>query len=266
VQLVAVIGDDFGEREIEVFSGRPIDLRGLVRVPGRTFYWSGEYGFDLNVAQTRDTQLNVFADFKPDLPAEFRNTDVLFLANIHPELQLEVLRQCKRPRLVALDTMNYWISSARDAVERIIREVDLLVFNEAEVRQFTGEANILKAARQVLDLGPKTLVLKRGEYGVLMITRDNVFAAPAYPLETVFDPTGAGDTFAGGFLGYLTSAPELSEAHFRRAIIYGSVLASFNVESFSLDRIRSLTRREIDERYRSFRALTHFEDVEMAVL
>jgi sugar/nucleoside kinase (ribokinase family) len=266
VQLVAVVGDDFGEKEMEVFNGRPIDLSGLTRVTGRTFYWSGEYGFDLNVAQTRDTQLNVFADFKPDLPQEFRNTDVLFLANIHPELQLEVLRQCKRPRLVALDTMNYWISSARDAVERIIREVDLLVFNEAEVRQFTGEANILKAARQVLDLGPKTLVLKRGEYGVLMITRDNVFAAPAYPLETVFDPTGAGDTFAGGFLGYLTSAPELSEAHFRRAIIYGSVLASFNVESFSLDRIRSLTRREIDDRYRSFRALTHFEDVEMAVL
>jgi sugar/nucleoside kinase (ribokinase family) len=262
VQLVAVVGDDFGEEEMEVFDGRPIDTSGLMRVEGgRTFYWRGEYGFDLNVAETRETQLNVFADFRPDLPQAFRKPDVLFLANIHPELQLEVLRQCERPRLVALDTMNYWISSARDAVERIVREADLLVFNEAEVRQFTNEANILKAARMIHDMGPHTLVLKRGEYGVLMITRDNVFAAPAYPLESVFDPTGAGDTFAGGFLGYLASCTDFSDAQLRRAIVFGSVLASFNVESFSLERLRRLTRPEVDMRYRAFRALTHFEDL-----
>lgn len=262
VQLVAVVGDDFGEAEMEVFKDRPIDTSGLTRVEGgRTFYWKGEYGFDLNVAETRETQLNVFADFRPDLPPAFRNPDVLFLANIHPELQLEVLRQCKRPRLVALDTMNYWISSARDAVERIVREADLLVFNEAEVRQFTNEANILKAARIIHDMGPSTLVLKRGEYGVLMITRENVFAAPAYPLESVFDPTGAGDTFAGGFLGYLASCTDFGDAQLRRAIIFGSVLASFNVESFSLERLRRLTRPEIDMRYRAFRTLTHFEDL-----
>jgi sugar/nucleoside kinase (ribokinase family) len=261
VQLVAVVGEDFGAEQMKVFEGRQIDTAGLTRISGgKTFYWKGEYGFDLNVAETRETHLNVFADFRPDLPAAFRNPDVLFLANIHPELQLEVLRQCERPRLVALDTMNYWISSARDAVERIVREADLLVFNEAEVRQFTGEPNIIKAARIIHEMGPHTIVLKRGEYGVLMLTRETVFAAPAYPLETVFDPTGAGDTFAGGFLGYLASCPELNQSQLRRSIVYGCVLASFNVESFSMERLRTLTRSEIDSRFRAFRTLTHFDE------
>ncbi len=264
VSIVAVIGEDFSAEDLSVFSGRKINLDGLQRVAGaKTFFWSGEYGFDLNVAKTRDTQLNVFADFKPRLSEEQRNTDVLFLANIQPELQMDVLRQTNRPRLVALDTMNLWIDIKRDALEAVFREVDLIIINEAEVRQFMREPNLVKAARQILALGPATLVVKRGEYGVLMVTRDAVFAAPAYPLENVFDPTGAGDTFAGGFLGYLSSRRELHDREFRRAIVFGSVLASFTVEKFSLDRLREISIADVQERYQDFRALTHFEDYEV---
>jgi len=263
VDVVAVVGEDFGEEETAVFKGRKINLDGLQRVSGqKTFFWSGEYGFDLNVAKTRDTQLNVFADFKPQLNDRQRKPDVLFLANIQPELQLDVLNQCERPRLVALDTMNLWINIAKDALTRVFREVDLIVINEAEVRQYTEEANLVKGARQILALGPKTLVVKRGEYGVMMITKDAVFAAPAYPLENVFDPTGAGDTFAGGFLGYLASRRDINDKEMRRAIVFGSVLASFTVEKFSLDRLREITLRDVQERYQDFRALTHFEDHE----
>lgn len=263
VEIIAVVGDDFTEEDASIFKGRNINVDGLQRVPGqKTFFWSGEYGYDLNVAKTRDTQLNVFADFKPQLDEKQRNTDVLFLANIQPELQMDVLKQCKRPRLVALDTMNLWIATAREALERVFREVDLIIINEAEVRQFTNEANLVKGARQILALGPQTLVIKRGEYGVLMVTKDAIFAAPAYPLETVFDPTGAGDTFAGGFLGYLSSRKEIHDRELRRAIIFGSVLASFTVEKFSLDRLREISLADVHERYQDFRALTHFEDFE----
>ncbi len=261
VSIVAVVGDDFTEEDASVFKGRKINTEGLQRIPGeKTFFWSGEYGYDLNVAKTRDTQLNVFADFKPQLTDQQRNTDVLFLANIQPELQLDVLRQTKRPRIVALDTMNLWISIAKEALERVFREVDLIIINEAEVRQFTNEANLIKGARQILDLGPSTLIIKRGEYGVIMVTKDVIFAAPAYPLETVFDPTGAGDTFAGGFLGYLASRSEIHDRELRRAIIFGSVLASFTVEKFSLDRLREISIADVHERYQDFRALTHFDD------
>ena len=265
VSIVAVVGDDFGEEEASVFKGRRINLDGLQRVPGeKTFFWSGQYGFDLNVAKTRDTQLNVFASFRPNLNEEQRKTDVLFLANIQPELQLDVLKQCNpRPRLVALDTMNLWIDIKRAELERVMREVDLVIINEAEVRQFMNDSNLVKGARAILALGPKTIVIKRGEYGVLMITPDAVFAAPAYPLETVFDPTGAGDTFAGGFLGYLSSRRELHDREFRRAIIFGSVLASFTVEKFSLDRLREISIADVQERYQAFRELTHFEDFEV---
>ena len=263
VDLVAVVGDDFTAEDASVFQGRNINTEGLQRIPGeKTFFWSGEYGFDLNVAKTRDTQLNVFANFKPQLNERQRNADVLFLANIQPELQLDVLQQTKRPRLVALDTMNLWIDIKRDALERVIREVDLVIINEAEVRMFTKDPNLVKGARSILALGPQTLVIKRGEYGVLMVRQDAVFAAPAYPLENVFDPTGAGDTFAGGFLGYLASRSEIHDRELRRAIIFGSVLASFTVEKFSLDRLREITVNEIHERYSDFRALTHFEDFE----
>jgi len=262
VQIVAVVGEDFTDADMEAFSGRPIDTSGLVRVKGgKTFHWSGAYGFDLNVAETRATHLNVFADFKPELASKFRSPEVLFLANIDPVLQLDVLNQVKRPRLVALDTMNYWISSHRANLDRVLREIDLLLVNEAEVRQFTGQANLLKGARALLEIGPTTLVVKRGEYGVLMITRERVFAVPAYPLESVFDPTGAGDSFAGGFLGYLGSVKTIDDDAMRRAIIYGSVLASFNVESFSLDRLREISRKDIDARYREFKTLTQFGDV-----
>ena len=264
VELVAVVGDDFSDRDMAVFEGRRINTEGLQRISGaRTFFWSGEYGYDLNVAKTRDTQLNVFADFKPRLNERQQSADVLFLANIDPELQMDVLRQTKRPRLVALDTMNYWITSKRDALAAIFREVDLIIINEAEVRQFMDEANLVKAARDILSLGAKALVIKRGEYGVLMITGDTAFAAPAYPLENVFDPTGAGDTFAGGFLGYLASRPEVSDREIRRAIIFGSVLASYTVEKFSLDRLREIGIGDIQRRYQSFRELTHFEDFEV---
>jgi sugar/nucleoside kinase (ribokinase family) len=261
VDLVAVVGDDFTDEDASVFQGRNINLDGLQRVPGaKTFFWSGEYGYDLNVARTRDTQLNVFADFTPRLNEKQKKADVLFLANIQPELQMDVLHQTQRPRLVALDTMNLWIDIKRDELAKAFSEVDLVVINEAEVRQFTKEANLVKGARSILALGPKTLVVKRGEYGVLMVTRDAIFAAPAYPLENVFDPTGAGDTFAGGFLGYLASRAEIHDRELRRAIIFGSVLASFTVEKFSLDRLREITLRDVHERYEDFRALTHFED------
>ena len=263
VDLVAVVGDDFGDDEVSVFKDRNINIDGLQRVPGaKTFFWSGEYGYDLNVAKTRDTQLNVFANFNPQLTASQKKSEVLFLANIDPDLQLEVLRQVEKPRLIALDTMNYWITSKKESLERVFREVDLIVINEAEVRQFTGEAGLVRGARMILELGPKALVVKRGEYGVLMVTKEAIFAAPAYPLETVFDPTGAGDTFAGGLLGYLASRGELTDREFRRAIVFGSVLASFTVEKFSLDRLREITLGEVLERYREFRALTHFEDHE----
>jgi sugar/nucleoside kinase (ribokinase family) len=264
VDLVAVVGDDFTDDHLSVFAGRNVNLDGLERVKGeKTFFWSGEYGFDLNVAKTRDTQLNVFAGFKPKLLDRHRSPEVLFLANIQPDLQLEVLEQCRRPRLVALDTMNLWIATAKESLTRIIRKVDLVVINEAEVRQFTEEPNLVKGARQILALGPKTLVVKRGEYGVMMITKDAVFAAPAYPLENVFDPTGAGDTFAGGLLGYLASRQDLSDRDLRRGIVFGSVLASFTVEKFSLDRLREISLADVQERYQDFRTLTHFDDFDV---
>lgn len=263
VNLVAVVGEDFTDDDLSIFKGRHIDLEGLRRVPrAKTFYWSGEYGFDLNVAKTRDTQLNVFAEFRPRLNERQRTPHVLFLANIDPELQMEVLEQCERPRLVALDTMNYWIAAKRAALERVFSVVDLIVINEAEVRQFMNEPNLVKAGRSILALGAKTLVIKRGEYGVLMMTSEAIFAAPAYPLEIVFDPTGAGDTFAGGFLGYLASRREIDDREMRRAIIFGSVLASFTVEKFSLDRLREITLSDVYERYQDFRALTHFDAYE----
>ena len=261
VDLVAVVGEDFAEKDLEIFRGRRINLDGLERIHGgKTFVWSGEYGYDLNVAKTLDTRLNVFGAFDPKLNDRQRSSPVVFLANIQPELQMRVRQQIKQPRLIALDTMNLWIATKRAELESAFRQVDLVLINEAETRQFTGETNLIKGARQILALGPHTIVIKRGEYGVLMITRGQAFAVPAYPLENVFDPTGAGDTFAGGFLGYLTSRREHSEAELRRAIIFGSVLASFTVEKFSLDRLREITLDDIYQRYRAFRALTHFED------
>ena len=258
VDLVSVVGDDFTDEDAAIFNGRDINLDGLQRIAGaKSFFWSGEYGFDLNVAKTRETQLNVLAEFNPQLNERQRNANVLFLANAQPELQLAVRRQCT-PRVVALDTMNLWIATAKEALTRVFREVDLVIINEAEVRQYTEQASLVKGAREILSLGVKTLVIKRGEYGVLMVTNDGVFAAPAYPLENVFDPTGAGDTFAGGFLGYLASCSDFDDRAMRRAIIYGSVLGSFTVEKFSLDRLREITIDDVHARYSQFLTLMSF--------
>jgi len=258
VRLVAVVGEDFPEEHLLFLRDRKIDLTGLSAASGATFRWSGRYGFDLNEAQTLDTQLNVFASFRPQLPAGFEDTEFLFLANIDPELQMDVLRQVRRPRLIACDTMNFWISGKREALLQTLKGVDTLVINEGEARQLAGEANLVKAARSILGMGPKTLVVKRGEYGVLMFTEHSTFAAPAYPLEEVFDPTGAGDTFAGGFMGYIAATRNLAEENIRRAIVYGSVMASFTVEDFSLNRLKRLNHDEIEQRFRRFKLLTDF--------
>ncbi len=259
VSLVAVVGDDFPREHTEFLMSRNIDLRGLSRNRGETFSWTGRYGYDLNDAQTLETRLNVFETFKPSIPPEYEHAEYLFLANIDPELQMEVLRQVRKPRIIASDTMNFWISSKSEALKKVIGMVDILIINDAEARQLSQEPNLVKSARKILSLGVKTLIVKRGEYGVLMFTDSTIFAAPAYPLEKVFDPTGAGDTFAGGFMGYLANTGNLSEAGIRQAIIIGSVMASFTVEDFSLERLKVLTYPEIEDRYRSFKAMTHFE-------
>ncbi len=259
VNLVAVVGEDFPREHIEFLQSRNIDLTGLARMSGKTFHWKGRYGYDLNEAQTLETNLNVFADFKPRIPAEYASADYLFLANIDPDLQMEVLNQVARPRIVACDTMNFWISSKPDALKKVLERVDIFIINEGEARQLSGEANLVRAAKKVLALGAKTLIIKRGEYGVLMFNGSSIFAAPAYPLEEVFDPTGAGDTFAGGFMGYLANTGDTSEAGIRQAIIFGSVMASFNVEDFSLNRLKALEYREIETRFRHFKAMTHFQ-------
>lgn len=261
VSLVAVVGEDFPDEHVEFLQSRDINTDGLQRIPGKTFHWTGRYGYDLNEAQTLDTQLNVLMDFRPDLPASYRDAEYLFLANIDPDLQMEVLEQVKKPKLVACDTMNFWITSKPEALKKVLQKVDIVVINEGEARQFTNESNLVKAARSIIDLGCKRLVVKRGEYGVLMFTADTVFAAPAWPLEEVFDPTGAGDTFAGGFMGYLANTGDLSEEGIRQALVFGSVMASFNVEDFSLDRMKRLKYSEIEARYKSFKALTNFRDI-----
>jgi sugar/nucleoside kinase (ribokinase family) len=261
VRLVAVIGEDFPKEHIQFLKSRNVDIRGLEVQKGKTFHWKGEYGYDLNEAHTLATDLNVLATFKPTITGDYRDSDVVFLANVDPDIQLDVLRQVNRPKLAACDTMNYWISNKPDALKRTLREVDLLTINEAEVRQLAGESSLVKAAKAVQAMGPKTVVVKQGSYGALMFSGHSVFSAPAYPLENVFDPTGAGDTFAGGFMGYLANTMNFSEASLRQAVIFGSVMASLNVESFSLDRLRSLDYREIEERYREFKGLTHFEDI-----
>jgi len=259
VNLVGIVGEDFPPEHLEFLKSRNIDLRGLVRESGKTFHWKGKYGYDLNEAQTLDTQLNVFQTFRPQIPAEYADAEYLILANIDPDLQLEVLEQVKNPRVIACDTMNFWISSKPEVLKKVIARVDFFIINEGEARQLTGETNLVKAARAILGMGTKNLIIKRGEYGVLFFSGDSIFAAPAYPLESVFDPTGAGDTFAGGFMGYLANTGDLSKEGIRQAIVFGSVMASFNVEDFSLNRLRTLEYSEIDERYRNFKAMTHFE-------
>ncbi len=262
-RMVAVVGEDFPEEHVRFFASRGVDLAGLTRVPGRTFRWKGRYEFDLNTAHTLDTQLNVFADFRPDLPAHYRDSEYVFLGNIDPDLQRAVLDQVRSPRFVACDTMNYWIQSKRESLLKTLKRVDLLFVNDAEARQLAGEHNVVNAARRILTFGPRSVVVKRGEYGALFFSGDEVFAASAYPLPAVFDPTGAGDSFAGGFMGYLARNRREDHATMRRAIVLGSVLASFTVEQFSLERLRTLSPEEIRARFTEARQLAHFDDLEV---
>ena len=261
VELIAVVGEDFPESHIDFLKSRGIDLTGLERRGGKTFRWRGEYTYQLNEAHTLETHLNVLETFRPKIPEQYRSPKMLFLGNIDPELQLDVLNQVERPRLVACDTMNFWIGGKRDALWRVLEKVDVLVINDGEARDLGQDSNLVKVAKETLARGPKHLIIKRGEHGVLMFNQKHTFGAPAFPLEMVKDPTGAGDTFAGGFMGHLASTGDLSEAGFRRAIIFGSVMASFTVEAFSLDRLRCLEYKEIEARFREFKRLTHFEDL-----
>ena len=262
VSVVGPVGEDFGDAELAVLAMRGTNVDDVERVAGgETFFWKGEYGWDLNSRETLATELNVFAEFQPKLSPATRDCEVLFLANIQPELQLSVLEQCTGPRLVAMDSMNLWIDIARDALVEVIRRVDCVILNDAELRQLTVKPNIVGAAREVLGWGPAVVVAKQGEYGATMVTREHFFALPAYPLETVVDPTGAGDTFAGGFVGHLARNLDdgLSDPVLRQAVAYGTALASFNVEEFGTERVQRLTAAEIHGRVDELRRITYFE-------
>ena len=259
VHLVGIVGDDFTEDDAKVFRGRRIDCNGLERAQGKTFFWAGRYSENLNERVTLTTDLNVFADFKPRLPEKYRASKYVFLANIAPDLQLDVLHQVKkRPKIAALDTMNYWIERTNKDLLETLRHVDILMINDAETRQLSSEHNLLRAAKRIFKMGPSTLVVKRGEYGAMLVDNRGVFCVPAFPLEEPHDPTGAGDSFAGGFMGHLAAEGSKSDAALRRAMVYGSVMGSFTVEKFGLDRLRTLKHREIHARARHFAKLTQF--------
>jgi len=259
LHLVAVVGEDFPQKHLDFLKSRNVSLEGLQKKSGKTFRWKGKYSFDLNSAQTLDTQLNVFQHFMPELPTDYRKKELIFLANIDPELQSRVIDQCDNPKLIAMDTMNFWIEGKREALLKTLKRVHMLLINEGEARQLAEESNLVKAVRRIRAWGPKTVVIKRGEYGALLFHEHEIFSAPALPLEDLKDPTGAGDSFAGGFLGYLAKNNLFTFEHLKKACIFGSVMASFNVEEFSCDRLRRLTNGEIEKRYRQFCDLTHFE-------
>lgn len=260
VNLVAIVGDDFTAEDEKIFRGRHIDTEGLERATGKTFFWAGRYSQNLNERVTLATELNVFADFKPRLPEKYRASQFVFLANIAPELQRDVLHQVKkRPKIAALDTMNYWIERSNAELRETLKHVDILMINDSETRELSSEHNLLRAARHIFKMGPSTLVVKRGEYGAMLVDKRGVFCVPAFPLEEPHDPTGAGDSFAGGFMGYLAGNGEKSDAALRRAMVFGSVLGSFAVEQFGLDRLRRLKRSEIHARARHFAKLTQFK-------
>ncbi len=262
VRAVGVVGGDFGEEEWAVFERHHINTDDIEVVKeGKTFFWRGKYDYDMNTAHTLDTQLNVFETFQPKLSEESKNSDILFLANILPMIQKDVRLQCEKPQFVAMDTMNFWISSMKEALIETIKVVDCIIINDAEARQLTDEPNIHKAAKQILGFGLKAVVIKRGEYGATLFTDGSYFTCPAYPLESVFDPTGAGDTFAGGFMGYIASQKSIDDDVLRRAMIYGSVMASFNVEKFGTERVDELEYHEITKRFKDFKRMTHFDDI-----
>ena len=266
VRVIAVVGEDFTVSEEAVFAAHKIDTRGIERAPGKTFFWQGSYLENLNEAKTLQTDLNVFADFEPKIPEAYSDSDFLFLANIDPVLQRRVREATPQAKLIAGDTMNYWIKDHKPALLEVLKGLDILLINDTEARMLAGNGNLVQAARAVMAMGPRMLVVKHGEYGATLFYGSNAtghhtecFKAPAFPLEQVTDPTGAGDSFAGGFFGYLASQPELTPGAFRRAMFYGSVMGSFTVERFGTDRLQSLTREEIDQRFNLFRELTHLD-------
>lgn len=259
VRLVGVVGDDYPTDRLAPLAARGVDFAGLERARGESFRWRGRYGHDLSVAETLETRLGVFADFQPRVPAEFRSSKYVFLANIDPRLQLAVLSQVDNPAFVACDTMNYWIESRRADLLALFAHVDMVTLNEGEARQLTGSPNLVVAARWILDKGPRHVIIKKGEHGALLFTRESVFFAPAYPLEQIFDPTGAGDSFAGGLMGWLAHTDDLSEPNLRRAVICGSAMGSFAVEAFSIDRLVRLAPADIQRRVAEFRALVAFD-------
>ncbi|MHB1170598.1 MAG: PfkB family carbohydrate kinase [Longimicrobiales bacterium] len=259
VQLVGVVGDDYPLEQLRFLEKRGVDLTGVEQTPGESFRWSGVYSYDLNSRETRETRLGVFADFQPKLPERFCDAGWVFLGNIDPELQLDVLRQVKQPQLVACDTMNFWISGKRDALLELLGRVNLLMVNDSEARELSGDHNLLRAARWIQQQGPEMVIVKKGEHGAVLFTKDLIFYAPGFPLEDVYDPTGAGDAFAGGFVGYLARCGSLDNEHLRRAMMYGSALGSFSVERMGVERLIDLKAGEVHERVQAFHAMTTFE-------
>jgi sugar/nucleoside kinase (ribokinase family) len=260
VSVVGVVGSDYPLDKLEPLRKRGVDFSGLEQAEGKSFRWRGRYRHDLNSAETLETHLGVFSHFSPKIPEALKSRPYVFLANIDPRLQLDVLQQVARPKLVACDTMNFWIQSRRPDIIELLKHVDLMTLNDSEARQLSEKANLVQAAQWIMARGPRHVIIKKGEHGAFMFTANSIFFAPAFPLESVFDPTGAGDAFAGGFIGYLASTNDLSEANMRRAVIIGSVMGSFAVEKFSIERLMTVTRAEIDQRMREMRRLVTFEE------
>lgn len=264
VRLVGVVGGDFPKAEIEFLEEREIDLEGLqVKEEGKTFHWHGKYDYDLNSRETITTELNVFADFDPIVPDSFRKSQYLCLGNIHPALQQNVLTQIENPKLVVADTMNFWIEGANNELMEVLKNINVFIINDSEAREISKEANLFKAAKKIQERGPKIVIIKKGEHGALLFYEDEIFSAPAYPLESIYDPTGAGDCFAGGFIGYISKTDDMSYENMKRAVIYGSTVASFCVEKFSLDGVRDLSHLEIKDRFNEFKRFSAFEPAEL---
>lgn len=258
VEIIATVGKDFPSKHIKMLKAKGVGTEGLVIKKGKTFRWEGRYEYDLNIAHTIATHLNVFKDFTPKIPQDLKDSPFVFLANIDPDLQDSVLKQINRPKLVACDSMNHWISSKKNSLKKFLPKVDIFLLNDAEARQFTGEANLFKAAKAIISSGPKAVVIKKGEHGVIYHSKKSLFFAPAYPLENVYDPTGAGDTFAGGMIGYLAKAGRINDAIIRKSVIFGSILASFVVEDFSVNKLLNISFTDIKARYDNFRRMTKF--------
>lgn len=258
VKMVGIVGSDFPQHYVELFEKRKIDLTGLQRAEGKTFAWSGEYEWDLNIRRTLSVELNVFETFRPDLPESYRATPYVLLGNIAPSLQLHVLNQLQDPKFVVADTMDLWIQIAEEELKALLKRVNMLILNDSEARELTKQTSLIKAGWQLQQMGPTYVAIKKGEHGCLLFGKNEIFSAPAYPLEDIHDPTGAGDCFAGGLLGFLASNDSFSFAELKRAVVYGSVIASFNVESFSLGRLQTLTQAEVQQRFKKFKELSEF--------